>query len=375
MKNIKDFLLRKWNTVKIKNEDPFFEKIDEEHILNIYRKNNIGKPNYIQFVLWKKCNLECKYCHVKAWPKEIPAKDNMIPYQALASLLEQQGIKSLLIEFQGGEPLLNIELIDKIIQEYQKRFSLNIIITTNWTLFSEKIINFFKKYNNIYLNISFDWTVNIHNKNRNNTWKIVLENIKKFQEIGLKNPITFIGTLNHNFLDIKPLELIQFLKENNMLNRYLLRPVAGVWRWNANDEDYDKLLTYFKEYISAIYKEGDIDILSEQLLNAMTNKMVISEFDFFQPYKTISMDNDGNLFFNDYERSLNDNTFWKSLNNVLNIFSLEDFYKIDSVQKEIDKFYKLNKNRLLVLPLYILKDKKLVEFYDNLLKLLIFTNE
>jgi hypothetical protein len=76
------------------------------------------------------------------------------------------------------------------------------------------------------------------------------------------------------------------------------------------------------------------------------------------------MDSFGNLFFSDYERSLKE----ISELNVMKIFDLNEIYDNKKVKEEIDLFYQKNKERLLPLPLYMLKNPEVVNFYDNIVK-------
>ena len=351
--------IRQWNTIIHKSLLWLYSNFSSERILELWIEEYKWKPYYIQFVLGKRCNLKCSYCHVDAWLHHPFIIDKtLIYYKSLAILLEEKWIKNLLIEFQWWEPLLYKDLIKDIIDYYKTKFNLTIILTTNWTLYNEDIVNLIKE-NNIHLNISFDWNIEIHNKNRTNSAELVLENIKKYQS-KIEN-ITYIGTLNESFLSVPAQEVVKFLEKNHLFP-YLLRPVLEIWR--GNNASYEELYKYYQDFKRELWLLWKVDSLTYHIVNYLWNKQSIIEFDIFQNYKTLAMDSFGNLFFSDYERSLKE----ISELNVMKIFDLNEIYDNKKVKEEIDLFYQKNKERLLPLPLYMLKNPEVVNFYDNIVK-------
>lgn len=342
-----------------------YSNFSNEKILELGIEEYKWKPYYIQFILWKRCNLKCSYCHVDAWMHQPFLTDTaLLPYKSLAVLLEEKGIKNLLIEFQGWEPLLYKNIMERIIAYYKTKFNITIILTTNWTLYSDEIVSFIKN-NKIHLNISFDWNLDIHNKNRTNSAELVLNNIKKYQEHFPH--ITYIGTLNENFLSVPAEEVVKFLDKNNLFP-YLLRPILEIGR--GSKTSYKDLYDYFQNIKRELWFLWKEDSLTYHIKNYLTNKQSIIEFDIFQDYKTLAMDSVGNLFFSDYERSIKE----VSELNVMRIFDLDEIYENPKVKEEINQFFTLNKNRLLPLPLYMLKNKEVVDFYDKIVEELLNTN-
>ena len=102
------------------------------------------------------CNLRCTYCFAGDGDYGEPS----IMSVELAKKAIQYFVKDrsdLHIVFFGGEPLLNFNLIEKIVDwcesQMSKRFSYG--ITTNGVLLKQSILSFFKKYN-FALKISYD---------------------------------------------------------------------------------------------------------------------------------------------------------------------------------------------------------------------------
>jgi His-Xaa-Ser system radical SAM maturase HxsB len=79
--------------------------------------------------------------------------------------------KSLVIEFQGGDCLLNFEIV-KFIIEYaenaakRKKKKIRFSLVTNLSLMNDEIIDFLKKHKVMGISTSFDGPKYIHDKNR-----------------------------------------------------------------------------------------------------------------------------------------------------------------------------------------------------------------
>jgi His-Xaa-Ser system radical SAM maturase HxsB len=91
------------------------------------------------------------------------------------------------IEFQGGEPLLNFDIIKYIINRAEwrnifKKKDLEFVICTNLTLINKKMLKWLKAHK-VYISTSIDGPIDLHNRNRpllktNNSYDIVREKIE-----------------------------------------------------------------------------------------------------------------------------------------------------------------------------------------------------
>lgn len=143
-------------------------------------KNKIQTAN-VTFQITDECNLRCTYCY------QINKSTHVMPleiaYKFIDMLLEndentQQYIDTwssdaIIIEFIGGEPLLQPKLMDDIMQYFIKRmietdhpwqYNWRISISSNGTLyFDPEVQNFIRKYfNNLSFNISIDGNKELH---------------------------------------------------------------------------------------------------------------------------------------------------------------------------------------------------------------------
>lgn len=123
------------------------------------------------FVTTLRCEHSCPYCQVSR-QSEDKERFDMTPEIAdkAVDLVFQSPSPTLKIEFQGGEPLLNMEIIRRIVgraeslnREYRRR--LDFVIATNLALVNDEILRFCKDHG-IHISTSLDGPSDLHNKNR-----------------------------------------------------------------------------------------------------------------------------------------------------------------------------------------------------------------
>ena len=120
------------------------------------------------------CNLRCKYCFA-ATGDFCMGERKLLPYEvgkaALDWLVEKSGKRvNLEVDFFGGEPLMNFEVIKKLVaygrsieQEKNKKFKFT--TTTNCVLMNDEIIDFLnKEMSNVV--ISMDGRPEVHDRMR-----------------------------------------------------------------------------------------------------------------------------------------------------------------------------------------------------------------
>ncbi|PUE50125.1 His-Xaa-Ser system radical SAM maturase HxsB [Limnohabitans sp. 2KL-51] len=123
------------------------------------------------FVVTLRCDHSCQYCQVSRQSENKVAFDMTIDMaeKALAIVFRSPN-PAIKIEFQGGEPLLNFDLVKHIvlrakeINETQKR-DLQFVITSTLTLVTDEILVFCKSHK-VYLSTSLDGPEDLHNRNR-----------------------------------------------------------------------------------------------------------------------------------------------------------------------------------------------------------------
>lgn len=123
------------------------------------------------FVVTLRCDHSCPYCQVSRQSDDKKSFD-MSKETASRGLdfTFKSPSPSIKIEFQGGEPLLNFELIKWIVDEARERNkqfnkSLEFVITTNLALLNEDHLEFCRQ-NNIFISTSLDGPEDLHQSNR-----------------------------------------------------------------------------------------------------------------------------------------------------------------------------------------------------------------
>jgi len=118
-----------------------------------------------------RCNSRCIYCQVSSKPSDDKKYDmDKCTAKKIVETIFMSPSRKIKIEFQGGEPLLNLEIVKYIIK-YAERLnvlykkSVDFVVCTNLTLINENILYFFKRHN-VILSTSLDGPKELQNKNR-----------------------------------------------------------------------------------------------------------------------------------------------------------------------------------------------------------------
>jgi His-Xaa-Ser system radical SAM maturase HxsB len=123
------------------------------------------------FVVTLRCDHSCHYCQVSRQTEERTQFDMSREHADKAlEIAFATPSPQLKIEFQGGEPLLNFDLIKYIVERATAlntgfRKNLQFVIASNLTHLSDEIIAFSKEHE-VYYSTSLDGPEAIHNANR-----------------------------------------------------------------------------------------------------------------------------------------------------------------------------------------------------------------
>jgi His-Xaa-Ser system radical SAM maturase HxsB len=123
------------------------------------------------FVVTLRCDHSCRYCQVSRVTADRRQFDmSEETGRKAVDLMFHCPSERLKIEFQGGEPLLNFELI-RFIVEYaarrneSERRDLEFVVTTNLAPLTDEVLAFMSRHR-ILLSISLDGPAFLHNANR-----------------------------------------------------------------------------------------------------------------------------------------------------------------------------------------------------------------
>lgn len=92
---------------------------------NIYTKTaqswHSDRAQTVTFIVTEDCNLRCKYCYIthKSSTSVMTYEMGTLFIDKLLESDEMRGNDSLILEFIGGEPLIEINLIDKLVDYFK----------------------------------------------------------------------------------------------------------------------------------------------------------------------------------------------------------------------------------------------------------------
>lgn len=212
----KDDIINKLVELGIYNEEKF--EADYKYIVSLfdngYFYNNMtdsindfseesifkGISSHLILITTEECNLRCKYCvysecyaDKKTYSSKVMKKETAFKAIDLFKQIHEEkvmrGYKNQpKINFYGGEPLLNFNVIKDVIQYVNDIGFENVeyLITTNGTVMNDEIIDFLAK-NNFLVSFSLDGDKFNHNRNRVsinglNTHDRIIKNIIKYND-------------------------------------------------------------------------------------------------------------------------------------------------------------------------------------------------
>jgi sulfatase maturation enzyme AslB (radical SAM superfamily) len=190
-------------------------------------------------VLSEKCNLNCSYCGVDKWSKL--SIDPYLYLEEFRKMREQYPDEKIKIDFFGGEPLLQMDLIQTILDGVKHDNNLKLFMPTNGLLLDEKKIQFLID-NNIEVSLSFDGLWQDRNRlqlNGKKTLHRFMEMRPLFKQIPGVSCHTMITKGCYNLL-----ENHLWIKDNFGFNPELtLVRDMGIW----DQDSVDKLLAGITE--------------------------------------------------------------------------------------------------------------------------------
>ncbi len=178
----------KFHSYKLEAEDECYKRLKAKHFLTITEEKEqvLGllaiklrtrkafaecSPNLHMIVATLRCNCLCKYCHASSI--DMSAKQYDMGWETARKTIDlifQSPSDDIKIEYQGGEPLLNWDIVKESIL-YAKfvnkiaRKNLSFVICTNLMQISKEQIDFFKKHS-IEISTSLDGPKQLHDTNR-----------------------------------------------------------------------------------------------------------------------------------------------------------------------------------------------------------------
>lgn len=314
------------------------------------------------FVVTLRCDHSCPYCQVSR-QSEDKASFDMTTEMADKSLamVFRSPSPAIKIEFQGGEPLLNFEMIKYVVTSAKKlniahQRNLAFVIATTLSLITEEILAFCKEHN-IVISTSLDGPEDLHNANRPRPNK---DSYQRFID-GLEKTRASLGYNQVSALMTTTDKSLPRVKE--IIDEYLRLGFKGIFLRPLSPYGFaiktKKFMSYNTERWLEFYKEGLDYIIqlnkngvefSEYYSALVLKKMMTSSdpgyVDLMNPagigIAAIVFNYDGNVYASDESRMLaemGDTTFL--LGNVLTN-TYEEIILSDKLLDALDESFTLS---------------------------------
>src|SRR3989338_6515049 len=165
-------------------------------------KNRLENSAKIIFSITSDCNLACPYCYVKGGEK----KEHLSIDSAAKAInfVSSTRVKDITIQFFGGEPTLDLEVIKKIInyvRQHSGKKGFHFELSTNGVM-QKKALKFFLSLPSLTWIVSLDGSKRIHNQQRplrNNgdcytsTLHAIKEIISKKRKLKIRTTVTSLN--------------------------------------------------------------------------------------------------------------------------------------------------------------------------------------
>lgn len=221
-------------------------------------------------VVTLRCNQSCGYCQVSRVSEDKDAFD-MSRENALKALdiIFSSPAKLMKIEFQGGESLLNFDLIRYVVKVATARAleedrRVDFVIATNLMPATSEILEFCKMHD-IVISTSIDGPKDLHNKNRpsgvKDTFSVVEDKIALARNVLGHDGVSALMTTSNESLS-KPVEIIdEYLRLG--FDEIFLRPVSpygfaarGKKKFLTEESDFFDFYKKGLEYIIDLNRKG-----------------------------------------------------------------------------------------------------------------------
>ena len=281
-----DKYLIKNNRNTFQDQYPKMYPEEAEEVLHLSPEDSIITKN-ITFVVTENCNLRCTYCYecgknqTKRMTKEVARKavDTILDQKKLNKYIDFNKHKCVILEFIGGEPLLEIDIIDYVVRYFRYKTTIMnhpwrdkymISMTSNGMLYDDpKVQRFIKKnMGRLSISITIDGDKQLHDSCRltidgKGSYDTVEKSVKHaIKQIGMKDTKVTFAPGNIRFIN----RSIRHLFDLGLTNISANCVFENVWKKEDSIIFYDQLIQ-LADYIidNEIYKYGYVAIFDDQI--------------------------------------------------------------------------------------------------------------
>lgn len=276
------------------------------------------------FVLTLRCDHTCRYCQVSRVTEDRTRFD-MSEETALRALdlMFRSPSPHLKVEFQGGEPLLNFDLLRQVVLEARQRNvaekrDLEFVVTTNLAPLTDGMLAFLAEQQ-VLVSTSLDGPAWLHNANRprpgHNSFEVMQRSLYRAREALGPNRVAAIMTTTQRSLGAAREIVDEYVRLG--FDAIFLRPISpygfAVRTGEALRYQTDQFVEFYKEalrYIVELNRQGTdlLEIFSQILLTKMLTPFATGYVDLQSPagagLGVVAYNYDGNVYASDESRML-----------------------------------------------------------------------
>ena len=189
-------------------------------------------------VVTLRCNQRCHYCHASSQSMDDTRWDmNVKTAKNVVDKIMSTPSPTVKIEFQGGDALLNFEVVKAIVREAKRRNKkaqkdLSFVVCTNLTLMDDAILAYLKK-EGISVSTSLDGPREIHDRHRvmrngGGSYDFFLRNLQRTREVLGHDSVNALATLTRDSLTHLP----------EIIDEYVRLGFRGIFLRNINPYGY-----------------------------------------------------------------------------------------------------------------------------------------
>lgn len=257
-------------------------------------RNNLINLKNIVFEVTEKCNLKCKYCGLSEQLyekydqrefRDLPFEKAKLMIDYLLDLWNENYVEEMnlpfIVSFYGGEPLLNMPLITKIIDYVEKSNILGrkiyYAMTTNAMLLDKYMDYLAEKKFNLAISLDGDEAAQSYRIDHagNNSYSRVIRNVKLLQQTYPdyfnSYQVTFVSVL-HNRNDVEP--LLDFFK-THFDKTPMINPLSS---HSISEDKKDEFWSMYQNKSQSLIKSANCEVIQDKYFLTMPKGLRLSQF-------------------------------------------------------------------------------------------------
>ena len=210
---------------------------------------------YYHILLTERCNSECKYCYGKSMEEFDNGLNQKFKFDFTGpeeSVVDIKKLKRFLLKdpdpvlvFYGGEPLLEIEKLMKIMDDINVKYRMQ----TNGKLLHKLPPKYVNRIKKILISIDGDKKRTDYNKGEG-TYDTIIKNVRVLRSRGYKGELVARMTISQEFPDL--FEQVVHLVNTRMFNSIHWQIDCGFFKFDYNKEKFTKFVNEYNKSMSRL---------------------------------------------------------------------------------------------------------------------------